>query len=357
MIQQEPGPGLDRAASPGKSRHPWRSRRRARLLAAVLLAVLAVIASCLAGTTRKAPVHSRPGRGDPLSGIQLFVDPRSPVAQAEASLHRSNPAAAALLRKIASHPTGIWFGDWNPVGQVAAAVRTVMSEAAARHSVPLLVLYAFPHRDCGQQAGGPLAEPADYERWIGQMVAGIGTGKAVVVLEPDALAQYILLGCLSSAAQRQRLATIRQAVGQLAALTNTVVYIDAGNSRWRSAKVMASLLLAAGVSKVRGFSLNVSNFNSAAAEESYGASLSAMLNGAHFVIDVSRNGVATAKTWCNPPGQALGVPPTADTGNPLVDAMLWIKPPWASDGTCNGGSPAGTIWLPYALGLAARARW
>jgi endoglucanase len=101
----------------------------------------------------------------------------------------------------------------------------------------------------------------------------------------------------------------------------------------------------------------VSNFNPTAAEESYGDSLSAMLHGMHYVIDTSRNGAATATTWCNPPGQALGVPPTANTGNRLVDALLWIKPPWASDGTCNGGPPAGMLWLRYALSLAANARW
>jgi endoglucanase len=111
------------------------------------------------------------------------------------------------------------------------------------------------------------------------------------------------------------------------------------------------------VREIRGFSLNVSNFNPTAAEESYGDSVGALLHGKHYVIDTSRNGVGAANTWCNPPGQALGVPPTADTGNPLVDALLWIKPPVASDGTCNGGPPAGTFWLSYALSLAANARW
>jgi len=120
---------------------------------------------------------------------------------------------------------------------------------------------------------------------------------------------------------------------------------------------MASLLLAAGVAEIRGFSVNVSNYNSTTAEESYGDTVSARLHAAHYVIDTSRNGVATATTWCNPPGQALGTPPTVRTGNPRVDALLWIKPPGTSDGTCNGGPPAGVFWPSYALGLAANARW
>ena len=341
-----------------KNRRPWKSWGRIRMLVAFSLVVTAIACAFLVVTGKMMNVvDSRSIKGDPFSGIQMFVDPHSPAAQAEASLGRWDPAAAALLRKIASRPAGIWFGSWNPIAQVTSAIQAVMSEAAAHHSVPLLVLYAFPYRDCGQDVTGTLAGTAAYERWIGRVVKGIGAGKAVVILEPDALAQYVRLDCLSPTEQRERLMAIRRAVDQLVTLPNTVVYIDAGNSRWQSAKVTASLLLAADIGKVRGFSLNVSNFNSTSAEESYGDSVSAMLHGVHYVIDTSRNGTATAKTWCNPSGQALGEPPTARTGNSLVDALLWIKPPWASDGTCNGGPPAGMFWLSYALGLAANARW
>jgi endoglucanase len=275
-------------------------------------------------------------------------------------LERSDPVAAARLRKITAYPAGFWVGGWMPAVRVASAIRTVMREAAASDSMPLLVLYAFPYRGCGNEpAGKPAgaAEAAGYQRWIGQAAAGIGTGKAAVILEPDALAQLAQPDCLRPGELAGRLQVIRRAVDRLASLPNTAVYLDAGQSRWRPAKVMAALLLAAGIGRTRGFALNVSNFNPTAAEESYGDSLSAMLHGMHYVIDTSRNGAATATTWCNPPGQALGVPPTANTGNRLVDALLWIKPPWASDGTCNGGPPAGMLWLRYALSLAANARW
>jgi endoglucanase len=328
------------------------------VVAAILGAVLSVPRT--ASVPRHRPNtgnHLRPNTGGPFSGVQMFVDPRNPAAQAAVSLERHDPAAAALLRKIASHPAGIWFGSWVPVTRVATDVRTVMHEAEARHSMPLLVLYAFPYRGCGGDATGGSAEAAAYERWIGQAVAGIGAGRAAVILEPDALAQYIKLACLSPAEQQDRLMVIRRAVDQLVRLPNAYVYLDAGNSQWKSAQAMAPLLLAAGIGEVRGFSLNVSNFNSTAEEESYGDNLSALLHGKHYVIDTSRNGAATAKTWCNPPGQALGVPPTARTGSSLVDALLWVKPPWASDGICNGGPPAGTFWLAYALSLARNARW
>lgn len=348
-----------------RSRHSRLSGRFLAVLVFLSLAAAAILSAVLV-MTRTASLthlrqstgsHLRQSTGDPFSGVQIFVDPRNPAAQAEASLEHRDPAAAALLRKIASYPAGIWFGSWMPVTQVARAVGTVMREAEARHSMPLLVLYAFPYHGCGGSATTGSAEAAAYERWIGQVVAGIGAGKAAVILEPDALAKSAQPGCLSPNELRNRLTVIHQAVDQLVRSPNTAVYLDAGHSSWQPAEAMAPLLVAAGVDEARGFSLNVSNFDSTAAEESYGDTLSALLHGKHYVIDTSRNGAATAGTWCNPPGQALGVPPTATTGNSLVDALLWIKPPWASDGTCNGGPPAGMFWLPYALSLAANARW
>ncbi|WP_285100710.1 glycoside hydrolase family 6 protein [Promicromonospora sp. MEB111] len=67
----------------------------------------------------------------------------------------------------------------------------------------------------------------------------------------------------------------------------------------------------------------------------------------HFVVDTSRNGRGAwaapagvypdAETWCNPPDRGLGPRPTTDTGNELVDALLWIKIPGESDGECFRG--------------------
>jgi hypothetical protein len=54
------------------------------------------------------------------------------------------------------------------------------------------------------------------------------------------------------------------------------------------------------------------------------------------------------RNWCNPTGEGLGIPTTADTGvelssldtylpgnPPLLDAYLWIKTPGQSDGQCD----------------------
>ena len=327
-----------------KNSRPRQSWPRIRIIVVVFLAVTAIVGAFLMVARKVSAIDSPPSSSDPLSGIQMFVDPHNPAAQAEASLDRSDPAAASaaakdreptrrdLVRQPGTQlPSNLSGPDRNERGCGPSFRATVGAVRISRTG-------CTDRMSQEPRLERQLTSAGSARWWL-----GIGTGKAVVILEPDALAQDIRLDCLSPTEQRKRLIAIRRAVDQLATLPNTVVYIDAGNSRWQSAKVMASLLLAVDIGKVRGFSLNVSNFNSTSAEESYGDSVSAMLHGVHYVIDTSRNGTATAKTWCNPPGQALGEPPTARTGNPLVDALLWIKPPWASDGTCNGGPPAGMI--------------
>ena len=121
---------------------------------------------------------------------------------------------------------------------------------------------------------------------------------------------------------------------------------------------MAQRLHAAGVADARGFALNVSNFGRTGDEVAYGHAVAAALGArTPFVVDTSRNGAGPApdNAWCNPPDRALGAAPTSHTGAEDVDAFLWVKRPGESDGTCNGGPPAGQFWTDYAIGLARHA--
>jgi endoglucanase len=83
------------------------------------------------------------------------------------------------------------------------------------------------------------------------------------------------------------------------------------------------------------------------------------VGGKHFVIDTSRNGAGAAPggAWCNPPGRALGASPGSAGHGARVDALLWIKRPGESDGTCNGGPSAGAFWPAYGAGLAHAIGW
>ncbi|WP_370467057.1 glycoside hydrolase family 6 protein [Streptomyces sp. 5-10] len=74
-------------------------------------------------------------------------------------------------------------------------------------------------------------------------------------------------------------------------------------------------------------------------------------SGLTAVIDTSRNGNGPApdNEWCDTHGRKVGENPTANTGDPAIDAYPWVKPPGEVDG-CAG--PAGTFAPDYAYELA-----
>ena len=300
---------------------------------------------------------SPPASADPFAGRSLYVEPDSPAATtAQQWAGEGRTSEAAQLDKIASQPVAQWFGDWSyGHGGTEGDVNWWVGAATAAGALPVLVAYDIPWRDCSQYSSGGAASAAAYEQFIDAMVAGIGARRAVVIVEPDALAE---LECLPEGEQTTYYSLLEYAVAHLSADPLVSVYLDAGNAGWQSASTMAARLRKAGVAKARGFSLNVSNFDTTASETAYGEAIVKGLGSAkQFVIDTSRNGrgPAAGSAWCNPPGRGLGAAPTAQTGNPLVDAYLWIKHPGESDGTCNGGPAAGQWWARYALELAANA--
>ena len=318
-----------------------------------LVAIAALVLSA-AVTTTSAPPATASGRGNPFAGQHLYVDPHSQAAQHADSMRRSNPHDAGELDKIAKHSQADWFGDWNTNATVQQAVADRRRTIRQAGAMPVFVAYDIPLRDCGGYSGGGALSPASYQEWIRNFTAGVGRGVAAVVLEPDALAG---MDCLSAQDQSTRLALLRYAVRTLTSHPKTAVYLDAGHSGWQTADVMADRLRRADVADARGFSLNVSNFDLTRNERRYGVDIVTRLGGKHFIVDTSRNGLGSSGDWCNPPGRALGHRPTTVTHRGRVDAYLWIKRPGESDGTCNGGPPAGQWWTDYAVGLAERASY
>lgn len=285
----------------------------------------------------------------PLPGAALYVDPAS-QARAQADAWRlSRPLDAALLDRIADRPQAFWLGDWS--GDVRAAVDGIVTRAAAAGRVPVLVAYDVPQRDCGSWSAGGADSADAYRTWIRAFAAGIGARRAIVVVEPDAVAG---LDCLGAADRAARLELLADATRVLAGRPATAVYLDGGHDAWQPAAVIADRLRQAGAADAQGFALNVSNFRAQAGLVTYGQQVAAAIGVAHFVVDTSRNGAGPPAdgAWCNPPGRRLGVAPGTPADHRL-DWNLWIKRPGESDGPCNGGPSAGAFWPQYALGLAA----
>ena len=264
----------------------------------------------------------------------FYADPDSNAArQADKYEKQGRTEAARLMRSMAAVPQAFWFTGGTPK-QVRKDVDRTVDAATKADATAILVAYNVPNRDCGGYSAGGARH---YARWIDGFADGIKDRPAVVIVEPDALAS----GCV-------KLKHLRRAVKRLHRLPQAAVYVDAGHSRWQPAKTMASRLKKVGA---RAFALNVSNFRATDELVAYGTEI-----GMPFVIDTSRNGQGPKGTrWCNPPGRGLGARPTTETGNPLIDAFLWIKTPGESDGECRNAPKAGVWWPRYALGLARRA--
>ncbi|MEO5953889.1 MAG: glycoside hydrolase family 6 protein, partial [Chloroflexia bacterium] len=293
---------------------------------------------------------------NPLSGVKFYVDPLSNAKRQADEWRTTKPDDAKAIDKISTQPQADWMGEWS--GKIETAVSARVKAAASSGSVPVLVAYNIPQRDCGNYSAGGVGSGEEYTKWIEGFAKGIGSNKAVVILEPDGLP---LMDCLSDGDKVRRMSLLSDAVRTLKVNAGTVVYIDAGHSHWVGAADMASRLKKAGIEKADGFSLNVSNFYLTEDVAKFGEEVSGLVGDKHFVVDTSRNGLGSAagndpEGWCNPSGRALGSAPTTDTGDPLIDAFLWIKRPGESDGTCKDGPAAGSWWAEYALGLAQRSK-
>src|SRR4051794_20886291 len=166
----------------------------------------------------------------PLAGARLYLDPASDAAKQAAAWRTPRPADAAQMDKIAAQPQARWLGGWS--GDIAAATSAATSAATAAGAVPVLVAYDIPQRDCGSYSAGGIGSADAYRTWIRAFASGIGSRRAVVVVEPDALAG---MDCLSAADRDLRLSLLRDAVSVLAARPGVSVYLDGGNARWHTA--------------------------------------------------------------------------------------------------------------------------
>ena len=388
------------------------ARRWAPLAAAACLAAtLGGSAAAQAATTAATARATSPGLA---AGTRLYVPPPSAGAPAQIVqlLKSGDRKDAAMIAEMEAVPRAVWFTSGTPA-QVQQQVRQTMVRAAAEHAEPVLVAYDIPGRDCAQYSAGGALDQASYQAWIDGFTRGLGHGRAIIILEPDALGNMPSNCGLSSTVypftDSERTAEVKYAVQSLTQDAGARVYLDGTHSAWQSVGTMTQRLLAADVTGAAGFFLNVSNYqpdpqlvdygtwisdciaivtdssnalyNNPAACGSqyypatpgdfstwtlttqwYAAHLGNAVPSTHFVIDTSRNGTgpnsmqqyASAPynqpasvvsalangSWCNPPGEGLGLRPTTSTGVPLLDAYLWVKTPGQSDGQCDAAGGA-----------------
>lgn len=198
-------------------------------------------------------------------GTRFYVPPPAPGAftQELALLKSGQIQNARLLAEMTATPQAVWFTGGTPAA-VEQQVRETMFRAQVQRAVPVLVAYNIPGRDCSQYSAGGALNEAAYEAWIQAFAQGIGNGKAVVILEPDALGLLPSTCNLPTSVypftDAQRLQELNDAVSVLEADPNVSVYLDGTHSAWLSVGSISHRLLEAGVQRAQGFFLNVSNF-------------------------------------------------------------------------------------------------
>lgn len=223
---------------------------------------------------------------------QFYVPKAGNGARAQIAdlVSSGNRADADLIRQLIDTPQGLWFTGGTPK-TVRQEVRNTVTRAADKGTVPVLVAYNLPFRDCAQYSAGGASTVAEYEAWIDAVAEGIGSDSVVVILEPDSLGiipWYNPFGdrdvwitnpnyewcqpaeAVPATAAADRFAMLNYAVDKLKENAGTKVYLDATHSGWLGAGDAADRLVQAGVADADGFFLNASSFQLNERLEKYG---------------------------------------------------------------------------------------
>ncbi|MFG2451407.1 glycoside hydrolase family 6 protein [Streptomyces sp. NPDC048512] len=101
---------------------------------------------------------------------------------------------------MAGESVAMWpTGEADP----GPAVRAATTAVARQDRAALFVACNIPHRDCGRYSAGGAADAEAYRRWIGQVADALAGSRALVVLEPDAIA-HLVDGCTPGAYREER---------------------------------------------------------------------------------------------------------------------------------------------------------
>jgi endoglucanase len=310
---------------------------------------------------------ANPRLANPLLGLSWFVD-KGPYFVPWQRYRAARGEKRRLIGKIALNPQFRWFGPWDlKYGSMRAAVRQYLrrTHLDSPGAIPQIASFLHVGNACHSryQGGGPRADRA-YRRNIRSLAEGIGDYRVIVAFEPDSLST---VSCLARSRRDDRLRTLAYGVRVLSKVKNATVYLDAGASDWEGARTVARKLRRIGVHRVRGFMLNATHMTTNRANLRYGAKVSRMTGGKHFIVNTSDNGNGPLyrwrngkreTVWCNPPNSALGTPATTNTGHPKADGFFWVNRPGTSHGACNGGPRrVGAWWQKRALAMARRAKF
>ncbi|KAL9054337.1 MAG: hypothetical protein Q9162_004211 [Coniocarpon cinnabarinum] len=336
------------------------------------------------GSSSAAPAPAPTGGatnvvGNPFTGKQIYANPYYASEISASAIPTLAGAQKAAASAVANTGTFVWLDTAAKVPTMDTYLTNIEglnSKGASPEVMGAFVVYDLPNRDCAAAASNGEYSVANnglanYYKYIDSIAAIIKAHpktSIALVIEPDSLGNLVTnlnVAKCTEAADAYKTG-ITYAMKTLNA-PNVAMYLDAGHAGWLgwsanigpAAQLFGQLYKAAGSpSSVRGLATNVANYNAwdiATApsytqgnanydEKLYVNAIAPLLtqNGfpAHFITDTGRNGAQPTKQqawgdWCNLIGTGFGVRPTTNTGDPLEDAFVWVKPGGEGDGTSD----------------------
>ncbi len=329
-----------------------------RVTQAVTFVASMAVAGGVLGTATPSVSASTAGGHDLSPGTRFYVPPpaQGSVQQILQLIESGQVKDAGLIAAMESVPSAVWLDGETPVQaaepgnlgweqadfDVTRQVRQTLLAARLQNAVPIFVAYNIPGRDCSQYSAGGAPSDAAYDAWIDSIGNALGDAKAVVLEEPDALANLpgycgpVYATEFPNITNTTRIDDIRYAAATLEGDPNLSLYLDAGNSDWQNVGGMAETLVAADVQETQGFFLNVSNYQYDTNSDFFGTWVSSCI------------AYATANEAQTPADALAAVATFVGTSAPTGAFAGPAYPPTSPPGGCanqywNGGAPGTDI--------------
>ncbi|KAF5005133.1 hypothetical protein FDECE_8390 [Fusarium decemcellulare] len=316
--------------------------------------------------------------GNPFSGVNLWANDYYRSEVSTLAIPKLSGAMATAAAKVAEVPSFQWMDSFDHISLMEDTLADIKkANAAGGNYAGQFVVYDLPDRDCAAAASnGEYSLDKDgankyknYIQTIKKIIQNYSDIRMILVIEPDSLANLVTNMNVQKCANAHDayLELTNYAVKELN-LPNVAMYLDAGHAGWLgwpanqgpAAQLFAGVYKNAGKpASLRGLATNVANYNawdlssappytqgnSIYDEKAYIHAMAPLLEqngwpGVKFITDQGRSGKQPTGQkewgdWCNAKGTGFGTRPSANTGDSLLDAFVWIKPGGESDGTSD----------------------
>lgn len=307
-----------------------------------IILITAVLTLLVAAIPMLVMAESHTNGLDPDTEFYVAKRNQGAIRQIADLTSSGDKATADLVRAMIETPQSVWFESGSPK-KVQQSVKNTVKRAAGKGTVPVLVAYNLPFRDCAQFSAGGATTVDEYTAWIDGFAKGIGKEEAVVILEPDGLGiipWYTNIdGNLDwcqpveadpDTAAADRLFMLNYAVDTIKAQPNTHVYLDGTHSGWLNVGDASQRLDRAGVDRADGFYLNASNYQFTANLVKYGTWVSSCLAMGNFA--------GCPNQYWN------GGEPTGWNGTAMDNYQEWRNEPYSGDPADLAWNTVGIDW-------------